>query len=115
MPPTLRFLSFALLVVAGCASTLGQGKSAFEKGRYPLAKRELLAVASDYPTWDAREQAEFALYLGLTHAELGDVAQAQRWLETAKALEDARRGTLSEEDWRRVELALEALEPPVTP
>jgi hypothetical protein len=121
--PTCRFRRLAgvalalaaAMVLGACGTTLLDGLSAFDKGRYPEAKAVLARLARDYPQWDDAHRAKFALYAGLTHAELGDTAQAKRWLDEAKRLEDAHRGTLSADDWHRLQLGLEAIEPPLTP
>lgn len=114
MRPMSMSLSLALLLVA-CGTTFGDARDSFQDGQYARAKQELLSIGGDYTRWDAPRQARYAVYLGLTHAELGDTREAKRWLLCAKGIEESHRGTLSIDDWQRLELGLAALEPPVSP
>jgi hypothetical protein len=109
----LFFAAFLLAAIAsGCSPSLGSAIGAYEHGRYPEAMEELRAVE-----WEARpcrprdganacdsgERAvRFALYRGLTHLALGDLAAARFWLarvDRAVALNPA---TLSAEDASRL-------------
>jgi hypothetical protein len=97
-----------LLLLVACGGALSDAKSAFKKGRYAEAREMLLRVEPESKTWDDDKRAEYALYRGLTHGALGDRAAASLWLQQAKALEDARPGTLSEDDRVRLRLGLES-------
>jgi hypothetical protein len=115
---TMRLALLALLAAAAlsaCGSALGDAKSDFKKGRYPEAREELLRLEPDSRTWDERRRAEYALYRGLTHNALGDRAAAGVWLKEAKAIEDARPGTLAEDDRVRLRLGLESVGPDTAP
>jgi len=100
-----------LLFVTACGGALADAKSDFKKGRYAEAKETLVRVEPESKSWDDAKRAEYALYRGLTHNALGDRAAASIWLKEAKALEDARPGTLSEDDQVRLRLGLEAVQP----
>jgi len=109
----MRFV-VCLLLLTGCGGAFANGRSAFEHGHYPEAKRSLLSASGDIEHWEVARQAEYSLYLGLTHAELGDVAAARPWLARAKALETQHPGTLDSDDRARLQLGLEAIEPPAS-
>jgi hypothetical protein len=101
-----------VLFTTGCGGALAQGESQFDKGRYPEAKNTFLSIEAESRNYDDPHRAAYALYRGLTHAALGDRASAALWLREAKAIEDAHPGSLSMEDRRRLQVALDANEPP---
>ena len=105
----VRVAAVAIVALAGCAGRLAEGESAFRRGDYPEAKRLLAGLDVSARVGSAERPAEYALYRGLTFAALGDAARADSWLERAKALEEARPGSLSYEDAHRLETALGAL------
>jgi hypothetical protein len=98
----------ALLALAGCAGPLARAEAQFADGQYPAAKQALAALESESRSWDAASRAEYALYRGLTLAALGDSSRGAAWLGDAKVAEDARPGSLSPEDARRLAAALQA-------
>jgi hypothetical protein len=108
----MRRLAFALVawLLVACGGALAEGESQFGKGRYPEAKQTFAAIEVESRTWDDPRRAEYALYRGLTHAALGDRAQAGVWLREAKAIVDAHPGALSHEDEQRLRVGLEANE-----
>ena len=103
------------IAIGGCGGMLADGKAQFDKGRYPEAKQTFAAIEVESRGWSDSKRAEYALYRGLTHAALGDRAAAGIWLKEAKALVDARPGSLSADDMRRLKLGLEGLDDPATP
>ncbi len=105
-------LALAAFVFGACGGPLSAGKSQFEDGRYPEAKRTLASVEAESRTWDEPRRAEYALYRGLTLGALGDRAQAVFWLREAKAIEDSRPAALSREDVERLRLGLQAQDVP---
>jgi hypothetical protein len=106
---TLALLASALVA---CGGALAQGKSQFEKGRYPEAKQTLASVEAESRTWDDARRAEYDLYRGLTLGALGDRARAGVWLREAKAIEDAHPGSLEREDAQRLKVGLETNDVP---
>jgi hypothetical protein len=96
------------LTLVACGGALAEGKSLFEKGRYPEAKQTFAASEADSRRWSDPRRAEYALYRGLTLGALGDRAQAGVWLREAQAIEQARPGSLTTEDAQRLRLGLEA-------
>ena len=109
------FAILALLALAACGSALADARSDFKHGRYPEAREELVRLEPESRTWDERRRAEYALYRGLTHNALGDRAAAGVWLKEAQAIEDARPGTLAEDDRVRLRLGLESVGPDTAP
>src|SRR5258706_3471282 len=103
-----------LLLLTGCGGAFANGRDAFQHGHYPEAKRSLLEASGDVGHCEIARQAEYSLYLGLTHAELGDVAAARTWLERAKTIESEHPGALDQDDRARLQLGLEAIAPPVS-
>jgi len=104
-------LAVSTALVAGgaaCGGPVAEGKWLFDAGRYPQAKQELALHEAESASWDGSDQAEYALYRGLTYGALGDWARAERWLATAKAIEDRRPRSLSRADARRLDIALES-------
>lgn len=95
--------------LGACASGLSSAKSDFKKGRLAEAKTELVALETESRDWSGRERAEYALYRGLVHLSLGDRDSAAVWLNEARAIEDAKPRTLSEDDRTRLKLALDSL------
>jgi hypothetical protein len=107
----MRAIAVGLLVtLVGCGGALSEGESQFTRGRYSAAKQTFLYVEGEARGWSASEQAEYALYRGLTHAALGDRASATAWLTLARAIESRAAGSLSERDARRLAVGLEELE-----
>jgi hypothetical protein len=99
------------LTLTACGGgVLAEGEVEFETGRYPAAKQTLVALEAESHTWNEPARAEYALYRGLTHEALGDSARALPWLNEAKALDDARPGTLTPENASRLRVALQTLE-----
>jgi hypothetical protein len=103
-PPVL---SMILLSLVSCGGALAEGKSEFNKGRYPEAKQTLASLESDSRAWNDAKRAEYALYRGLTLAALGDRGPAEVWLREAKAIEDVHPGSLSHEDGHRLKVGLD--------
>jgi hypothetical protein len=110
----MRRLAFALFasVLLACGGALSEGESEFGKGRYPEAKQTFALLEAESRTWGDSKRAEYALYRGLTHAALGDRAQAGIWLREAKAIQDAHPGALSHEDEQRLRVGLETNDVP---
>jgi hypothetical protein len=100
-------LAMLLLSLASCGGALAQGKSEFNKGRYPEAKQTLVSLEGDSRAWNDAKRAEYALYRGLTLAALGDRGQGDVWLREAKAIEEVHPGSLSREDGRRLKVGLD--------
>jgi len=101
----------AAATVACGGGPLTEGESAFRAGRYPPAKQTFASLEGESPGWDLATRAEYALYRGLTLAALGDQGHAAPWLDYAKAVEDARPGTLRDEDARRLAVERDANPP----
>jgi hypothetical protein len=68
-----------LLWAAGCAPSLGGAVRAYEHGRYPEALEELRAVETDAAHGSPSDAARYALYRGLAHLALGNLAAARLW------------------------------------
>jgi hypothetical protein len=102
----------ALALTACGGGVLSEGEGEFDAGHYPAAKQALGALEAESRTWKAPARAEYALYRGLTFDALGDSARARPWLLEARALDDARPGTLTAENARRLRVALHTLEEP---
>jgi hypothetical protein len=98
----------ALVALAGCAGPLARAEAQFTDGQYPAAKQALAALESESGSWNDASRAEYALYRGLTLSALGDLSRGAAWLRDAKEAEDARPGSLSPEDARRLAAALDA-------
>jgi hypothetical protein len=94
--------------LAACGGSLAEGRSQFDKGNYPEAKQTFAAAEADSRGWSDARRAEYALYRGLTLGALGDHAMAGVWLREAKAIEDARPGSLTPEEAQRLHLGLES-------
>jgi hypothetical protein len=105
-------LALVVAVLGGCGGALSEGESQFGKGRYPEAKQTFAGLEVESRTWSDARRAEYALYRGLTHAALGDRAQAGVWLREAKAIEDGHPRTLSPENEQRLRIGLEANDVP---
>jgi hypothetical protein len=93
--------SIALLASA-CSSGYRGALRDFDQARYPEALEELRRTESELPGLNAREQARYALYRGLTHLALGDRRATLRWLQGAKRALDACPELLSDEDAGRL-------------
>lgn len=102
----------ALLLLVACAAPLARAKHDFRRGDLERAKTELEALEPQRPTMPLQGQAEYALYRGLVHLGLGDRDGAKRWLDDAKAIEDAHPQTLVKDDFARLRLAEESLGSP---
>jgi hypothetical protein len=111
----MRFVP-ALLVglvassLPACGGALSEGQSQFDGGRYPEANQTFESLEAESRGWEDAKRARYALYRGLTHAALGDRAQAGAWLREAKAIEDTHPGSLSHPDAQRLRVALDANE-----
>jgi hypothetical protein len=78
-----------VLLVSGCADTLGSPLRAFHDGRLPEAAAEFRRIEPEVASYSPTERARYALYRGLAHLGLGDAREADRWLSLAKRLERA--------------------------
>lgn len=106
-----RAIASLLLLLASCGGgALSRGESQFEDGRYAEAKQTLSSIEQESRGWDDAKRAEYALFRGLTMTALGDRASASSWLHEAKAIEDAHPHSLSDENARRLKVAVEANE-----
>jgi hypothetical protein len=105
---TLRTVAL-LFVFASCAGRLARAESQFHNGRYPDAKKALVALEADSRNWTDTERAQYAVYRGLTHAALGDGDEAALWLREAKAIETTHPGSLSREDAQRLKVGLDSI------
>jgi uncharacterized circularly permuted ATP-grasp superfamily protein len=107
----MRLAAALALVLIGCAGPMSRADAAFARGDYPAARRELASCEEESASWTARDRARYALRRGLTHAALGDRREGARWLEEARLIEEHAPGTLTRDEWRRLELGLEQIEP----
>jgi hypothetical protein len=107
---SIRRLAAVVLVpsLMGCGGALAEGQGQFDKGSYPEAKQTFAAAEVESRSWSDAKRARYALYRGLTLGALGDRAQAGVWLREAKAIEDARPGSLTPEDAQRLHLGMES-------
>ena len=96
-----------LLAVAssGCGGGLAEAEAQFAAGHYAAAKQRLAALGERESGGDTGH-ARVALYRGLTFGALGDTGRARFWLARAKAIEDARPGTLCPGDALRLAVAV---------
>jgi Flp pilus assembly protein TadD len=101
-------LVFLMSPLVACRGALADGKSQFDLGSYPEAKRTFAEAESDSRNWSEAERARYALYRGLTLGALGDQPRARVWLRQAKAIDDAHPGSLTAEEARRLHLGLES-------
>lgn len=107
----IQRLTCILAFVVACGGGLSGAKSDFKSGRVAEAKDALVVLEPDAKSWTGAKHAEYILYRGLVHHSLGDRDEATHWLRQAKALEQAKPGTYSEDDRTRLELALDAVGP----
>jgi hypothetical protein len=106
----MRSIGLALVILLlACGHPLARAESQFAEGRYPDAKQALLSLEAESRTWTDAKRAEYALYRGLTHAALGDREQAGVWLREARAIEDTHAGSLSQEDFQRLQLGVDGI------
>jgi hypothetical protein len=98
--------------LVACGPSLSRAKRDFKSGRVAEAKQTLLALEAESRSWSDDERTQYVLYRGLVHHALGDRSEAARWLEEAKALDQAHPKALSEDDRVRLKLALDALGSP---
>jgi hypothetical protein len=75
----LPFAAGLALCVAACAPSLGGAVRAYEHGRYAEAMEELRAVEMDACRATNSDATRYALYRGLTHFALGDLAATRAW------------------------------------
>jgi hypothetical protein len=73
-----------LLVLPGCGGGLSPAICAYDQAEYPEAIVELRRAEAEYRAANGRDRTRYALYRGLTHLALGDVAQASVWLTRSK-------------------------------
>ena len=101
-----------LVCLVACGSALSSAKNDFRGGHVAEAKDKLIALEPESRSWTGSRKAEYVLYRGLVHHALGDRETALVWLKQARAMEDARPGTLSDDDKTRLDLALDAADLP---
>jgi hypothetical protein len=94
------------LALDACGGPLCEAEALFRKGQYPATHQALVGLDAERRTWSDADRAEYALYLGLTLLALGDSGRARAWLGEAKAVEDARPGSLGYSDLRRLSVAI---------
>ncbi|HYO92874.1 MAG TPA: hypothetical protein VER33_00105 [Polyangiaceae bacterium] len=86
MKPCRAF--FLIPLVVGCQTTLSTAVGELERGRAPEAVARFRALEPQLGRLTRSEQADYALYRGLTHLALGDAHEADRWLSAVKAESD---------------------------
>jgi hypothetical protein len=79
---------FLVPLVIGCQTTLSTAVGELERGRAPEAAARFRALEPRLGGLSRSEQADYALYRGLTHLALGDAHEADRWLSAVKAESD---------------------------
>jgi hypothetical protein len=99
------------VVAAACASPLGGAVRAYEHARYPEAMDELRAVEAHVSRWGPSDSARFALYRGLAHLALGDVAATRFWFDRVEHAMRADPAILCEGDALRLASARAHLPP----
>jgi hypothetical protein len=112
--PKFCFFAVALgfgLLICGCGAPLGGAVRAYEHGRYPEAMDELRAVEADTTHWRAADGARYALYRGLAHLALGDIAATRYWFARVSGAAAADPTVLSPEDAARLASAWAHLPP----
>ena len=108
-------LATVALAASACSCGYGGALREFDQARYPEALEELRRAESELPGLNAREQARYALYRGLTHLALGDRRATLHWLQGAKRALDACPALLSDEDAGRLASAWSHLQPEEEP
>jgi hypothetical protein len=63
---------------------------------------ELRAVESDACRWDPSDAARYALYRGLTHLALGDIAATRNWFDRVRRALDGDPTLLTGDDAGRL-------------
>ncbi len=93
-------LPHALLMVAvlglsvGCSGYVKRGSALYADGRYIEAAEVFERTEHRLNESNAKQQAEYGLYRGLTLLVLGDTGGARRWLSYAYQVEQANPGVL---------------------
>ncbi|MCA9647142.1 MAG: hypothetical protein H6718_35745 [Polyangiaceae bacterium] len=88
-------LLIALLgLMAGCSGYVKRGSALYADGRYIEAAEVFERTEHRLNESNAKQQAEYGLYRGLTLLVLGDTGGARRWLSYAYQVERANPGTL---------------------
>jgi hypothetical protein len=90
------------LLAAACAPSLGPAVHAYESARYPEAMDELRALERDADRWACSDATRYALYRGLAHLALGDLAATRHWLERVRRAVTADPARLSSRDANRL-------------
>ncbi|HMI86094.1 MAG TPA: hypothetical protein VK550_18485 [Polyangiaceae bacterium] len=98
-----RFAIIALIAglglgATGCAPSLSGAMRAYEHARYPEAMEELRTVEPDACHWDTSDSARYALYRGLAHLALGDLAATRFWFGRVERATAVDPGLLSADD-----------------
>jgi hypothetical protein len=101
-PLRLTLVAWVALHAAACAPSLGGAVGAYEHGRYPDAIDELCAVERDAQHWNGSDGARYALYRGLAHVALGDLAAGRRWFGRLEQMMAADPEVLSAHDAERL-------------
>jgi hypothetical protein len=85
-----RFSLFApaVFLLLGCSTPLSLAVQDLETGRPDEADLRFRALERDFCDLEDAERLRYALYRGLTHLALGDVREAERWLDFAKSAAD---------------------------
>jgi len=109
--PGLTLAVQLVLGTAACAPSLGGAVRAYEHGRYPEAMEELRAVETEACRRGSSDAARYALYRGLAHLALGDLAATRLWFGSVKRAMDADPAILSEGDAGRLASARAHLPP----
>ncbi|MEZ4375384.1 MAG: hypothetical protein R3B07_31515 [Polyangiaceae bacterium] len=88
-------LMLALIgLTAGCSGYVKRGSALYADGRYIEAAEVFERTEHRLNESNAKQQAEYGLYRGLTLLVLGDTGGARRWLSYAYQVERANPGVL---------------------
>ena len=102
-----RWTLGALLLLwgTGCSTSFGGAVHSYEHAQYPQAMEELRVAETDACRFGRSDAARYALYRGLTHLALGDVAATRRWFARLERAMDVDPALLSADDAARLAAA----------
>jgi len=104
----LALASFAAgmaLFAVGCTPSFSGAVRAYEHGRYAEAMEELRAVEADACRGNNSDATRYALYRGLTHFALGDLAATRAWFAPIERAVAAQPELLSNDETHRLAAA----------
>ncbi len=95
-----RFAAFGcvVLLLVACGSAIGRGTTLYQQHNYVEAAEVFERTQDRLATMEPADRARYGLYRGLTFMALGDLRNAEHWLDYAESQQHVFLGSLAQNE-----------------